>query len=172
MGHNSSNRSSKRLLRKFKMMLYFAVTAIFVGLAYADDLPDVVIPDVCYQKKVGDTYTCFARTGKVCVTHFNSTDPCGQHAGDCEVPCDEQENSCLQRWGDCMAKPVQRDRYDCRNALLNTNACSQAFLTPVEMVIVMHLVRRKFLNVDGWSWIAQKLCVKSKPTAKWIHAIK
>merc|ERR1712126_37680 len=42
----------------------------------------------------------------------------------------------------------------------------------VEMVIVIHLVRRKFLNVDGWSWIAQKLCVKSKPTVKWINVIK
>merc|ERR1712126_509481 len=45
-------------------------------------------------------------------------------------------------------------------------------LLPVEMVIVIHLVRRKFLNVDGWSWIAQKLCVKSKPTVKWINVIK
>merc|ERR1712018_783108 len=129
MGTSHSVGGNNNFLRYFKMMLHFAVAAIFVGLANADIVPDVMIPDVCYQKKVGDTYTCFARTGKVCVTHFNSTDPCGQHAADCEVPCDEQEKSCLQRWGDCMAKPVQRDRYDCRNALLNTNACSQAFVT-------------------------------------------
>merc|ERR1712133_250854 len=49
---------------------------------------------------------------------------------------------------------------------------AKLLLLHVEMVIVIHLVRRKFLNVDGWSWIAQKLCVKSKPTAKWINVIK
>merc|ERR1712126_651526 len=49
---------------------------------------------------------------------------------------------------------------------------AKLLLLLVEMVIVIHLVRRKFLNVDGWSWIAQKLCVKSKPTVKWINVIK
>merc|ERR1712126_783149 len=49
---------------------------------------------------------------------------------------------------------------------------AKLLLLPVEMVIAIPLVRRKFLNADGWSWIAQKLCVKSKLTVRWINAIK
>merc|ERR1711972_1270364 len=157
MGHTAHLGERKNnLLQKFKMMLYLAVAAIFVGLANADIVPDVMIPDVCYQKKVGDTYTCFARTGKVCVTHFNSTDPCGQHAADCEVPCDEQEKSCLKD-GEIVWLNQFRETDMTAEMLSSTpTLAAKLSLLPVEMVIVIHLVRRKFLNVDGWSWIAQK----------------
>merc|ERR1712126_38478 len=76
-------------------------------------------------------------------------------------------------WGEIVWLNQSRETDMIAEMLSSTpTPVAKLLLLPVETVIVIHLVRRKFLNVDGWSWIAQKPCVKSKPIVKWINVIK